>query len=85
MDANLKEIPQVNDDPRVPPDVMTPSISELKKLCYKHLITTLPDDADSFVYGFYIGAYAAMGKPLPLYVDVNFRVGRPARLIDSGE
>lgn len=85
MDANLKETPQVNDDPRVPPDVVTPSIFELKKLCYKHLTTTLPDDAISFIYGFYTGAYAAMGKPLPFYVDVNLRVGRPDRLIDSGE
>lgn len=79
----MSDTPQVNDDPRVPPDAITPTISELKRLCAKTLVDMTPQDTTSFIQGFYIGYYCSINKPVHPYVAINFACGRFDRLIEE--
>lgn len=75
---------KINDNPNVPLEAGTPTISELRRLCYRGLVNIQPDNTNSFILGFYVGVYLGMNKPLPPYVTINIECGRLDRLIDDG-
>lgn len=79
----MSDTPQVNDDPRVPPDEITPSMSELKALCSKTLVEMAPQDTTSFIQGFYIGYFCSTNSPVHPYVAINLACNRFDRLIEE--
>ena len=79
----MSDTPQVNDDPRVPPDVITPSLQQLMKGCFECITNMEPRDTPSFITGFYIGVYRGMNKPIHPYVVLNIECGRFDRLIEE--
>jgi len=79
--AEVNYNPKVNDNPNVPFNMVTPSLKDLQKACYQGLVNLQPEDANSFILGFYTGYYGGVNKPIHPYVSINIECGRLDRLV----